>query len=298
MILSKKVKVTINYLNIEHYKSFGFQNLSCNQKIEVDVLDLPLNSNHKIEVKCDICETKKIISYQKYNKNIKKRNIYSCSTKCSMFKNKLTLKEKYGQENFNRSEENQLKKKIKFDQITENIEQCGYIVCSKCNTENDISHYIKNINGRYKRVCRACRTAQILQNRKIKDLSEYYRKCYRKNIHIYAWRNLLKNYLNRKSLDKIDTTYNLLKYYPDDLRTHLESLFTDKMNWSNYGEYWQIDHIIPVSLFRDDAPIEIVNGLENLRPLVKEENNFKKNKIDGVDELIVEKYKTYFKKKV
>jgi len=28
---------------------------------------------------------------------------------------------------------------------------------------------------------------------------------------------------------------------------HLEKQFTDKMNWENHGEYWEIDHIFPLS---------------------------------------------------
>ena len=30
-------------------------------------------------------------------------------------------------------------------------------------------------------------------------------------------------------------------------KQHLESLFTDEMNWGNYGDYWEIDHILPLS---------------------------------------------------
>ena len=35
---------------------------------------------------------------------------------------------------------------------------------------------------------------------------------------------------------------NLLKYTANELKNHLENLFTDGMSWSNYGE-WQVDHI-------------------------------------------------------
>lgn len=71
--------------------------------------------------------SEKLLSYQKYNKNTKKYNVYSCNTSCAQFKNKLTLKKFYGSENFNRSEENKLKKKQKYDIITEEIQKEGYI---------------------------------------------------------------------------------------------------------------------------------------------------------------------------
>ena len=38
------------------------------------------------------------------------------------------------------------------------------------------------------------------------------------------------------------------------------------MNWENYGE-WHIDHIIPVSKFSKDTPMDVVNALDNLQPL-------------------------------
>lgn len=292
MIITNQVIVTINYLNINHYKSIGFEGVKHNQKIIVSVNDLPLESNTKIRVKCDICGVEKTLSYQKYNKNIRKYNLYTCDTSCAQLKNKLTLKNLYGSENFNRSDENKIKLKEKYDLITKEIEDRGYIVCRRCDESFELSNYIKNINGRYKSICRQCRNKQIHSNR-LKNPNKKYKENYKKNIHIYAWRNLLKNYLYRKGLSKSDRTFNLLKYSPEDLRQHLESLFSIEMNWSNYGKYWQIDHIIPVSLFKPESPIDIVNSLENLRPLEKTTNNLKKNKIDEHGLLILEKYKPY-----
>ena len=70
-----------------------------------DVINLPIEklwkgSNIKVNVKCDICENVKSIIYTMYVKNIKKYNIYSCSNKCSYFKNKKTNLERYGKENY------------------------------------------------------------------------------------------------------------------------------------------------------------------------------------------------------
>jgi 5-methylcytosine-specific restriction endonuclease McrA len=296
MILDEKIITTISHMNIEYYKSIGYVDIKCNQKIEIPISDLPIESGLKVNVKCDICGVEKLLAYQKYNKNIRKYNIYTCNTSCSQFKNKLTLKELYGSENFNRSEENKLKIKEKYDKITEEIENMGYIKCSKCGIDHDLSNYIKNTNGRYKKVCRNCRSKQVVENRRKKDMTEYYKKYYKNNIHIFAWRNLLKNYLNRKDLKKDDSTYKLLGYTHIELRYHLESLFTSEMNWSNYGSYWQIDHIIPISLFLRETPIDVVNSLINLRPLLKDENNKKSNKLDESSLLIIENFKQYLKK--
>lgn len=296
MILDKKITTTISHMNIEYYKSIGYVDIKCNQKIEISISDLPIESNLKVNVKCDICGFEKLLAYQKYNKNIRKYNIYTCNTSCAQFKNRLTLKELYGSENFNRVEKNKLKTKEKYDKITEEIENSGYIKCSKCGIEHDLSHYIKNTNGRYKKVCRNCRSKQVVENRRKKDMTKYYKKYYKNNIHLFTWRNLLKNYLNRKDLEKYDSTYKLLGYTHIELRSHLESLFTSEMNWSNYGSYWQIDHIIPISLFLRETPIDVVNSLINLRPLLKDENNKKSNKLDDSSLLIIENFKQYFKK--
>jgi hypothetical protein len=295
MIISKEIEVTVNYLNIDHFKSLGFD-VGLNRKIIVKVENLPSQSNKKIQVKCDLCGKEKFLSYQKYNKNISKYNLYCCNTSCSQVKNKMTLKIIYGSENFNRSEENKLKLKEKYDLITTEIEKIGSIICSNCKKENDLSYYTKNINGRYKKVCRHCRTLKTVQDRRNRDMKLFYKEFYKKNIHLFAWRNLLKNYLNRRGIIKNDKTQNILGYSSDELKYHLESLFTSDMSWSNYGKYWQIDHIIPVSLFKEDTPATIVNCLKNLRPLEKFENNSKSNKLDESSISIIDDFKQYLKK--
>ena len=59
---------------------------------------------------------------------------------------------------------------------------------------------------------------------------------------------------------------NLLKYTANELKNHLENLFTDGMSWSNYGE-WQVDHIKSLYTFDKNTHPSIVNSLSNLRPL-------------------------------
>ena len=52
------------------------------------------------------------------------------------------------------------------------------------------------------------------------------------------------------------------------------------MNWDNYGEYWEIDHIKPISLFDltiEDNMYKCFNYI-NTQPLEKIENKIKSNK--------------------
>ena len=87
-----------------------------------------------------------------------------------------------------------------------------------------------------------------------------------KNRHITAWRNVLKCNLRRIGKKKEGHTIDLLGYSALELKTHIESLFTDGMSWGNYGE-WHVDHIIGVINFDITTPTYIVNALSNLRPM-------------------------------
>lgn len=93
-----------------------------------------------------------------------------------------------------------------------------------------------------------------------------YRYNYNKNSYTLKWRLFLNNTLKRLGKPKEGKTIDLLGYSAIELKLHLESLFTDEMNWNNYGE-WHIDHIKPISSFDKTTPISTINELSNLQPL-------------------------------
>ena len=74
----------------------------------------------------------------------------------------------------------------------------------------------------------------------------------------------------------------LVGYTIDNLVKHLEAKFELWMSWENYGK-WHIDHIIPKSHFKYEAPedpdFKKCWALENLQPLEAMENIRKNNKI-------------------
>lgn len=57
--------------------------------------------------------------------------------------------------------------------------------------------------------------------------------------------------------------------------------FDDHMTWENYGEYWQIDHTIPISSFdlEDTSQTIICFSWMNLMPLEKTKNLQKSSKL-------------------
>jgi hypothetical protein len=76
---------------------------------------------------------------------------------------------------------------------------------------------------------------------------------------------------------------DILGYSTVDLVRHLEKQFTPEMNWSNYGKYWHIDHITPMSWFKFTTPdceaFKKCWSLSNLQPLEAKANIKKSNKL-------------------
>lgn len=66
------------------------------------------------------------------------------------------------------------------------------------------------------------------------------------------------------------------------LRSWLEFNFDDNMNWDNLGMYWQVDHILPISLFNFDRELDkcVCFRWTNLQPLEKTLNREKSNKLE------------------
>jgi hypothetical protein len=99
----------------------------------------------------------------------------------------------------------------------------------------------------------------------------WYKSFKERKPHVLAWRNLLNNTLKRLNKNKENETIKLLGYSAIELKQHIESIFLEGMSWENYGE-WHIDHIKMVSEFDKETPVEVVNSLDNLRPLWASDN--------------------------
>ncbi len=185
-------------------------------------------------------------------------------------------------------------------------------VCKKCNIEKEIDLFVKNKNCKLSReyTCKVCtnKIFKMLPSRNPeirKEVNKKYRssekgilkkkKYYKENYAtikiknkeyidnrpwLKCWRNTLNNTLSRVFRKKINNTQTILGYSAQDLKIHLESLFTKDMNWLNYGKEWVVDHIKPVSKFNKDEDIKVVCALSNLQPLNKLENLIKYNKYE------------------
>ena len=99
----------------------------------------------------------------------------------------------------------------------------------------------------------------------------------------FRLKKILRSRLARvlKGLKKSEQTLEYTGLDLDTLRLWIEYQFDENMNWDNQGTYWDIDHVTPCSSFdfTDEKQIYNCFNWQNLRPLEKNENNKKNDKI-------------------
>jgi len=181
-------------------------------------------------------------------------------------------------------------------------------ICKDCGKEFAIKRWS---NRKYKTICSLCAIKKWGQehpeNRKKSrkkwgqknpEYKKEYRKEHikqiRKHMNAYAkqrrekdpkfrldqnMRNLISYSLKGKKAGRKWET--LVSFTLEELMEHLENQFDDKINWDNYGNYWEVDHIKPRSLFKytlpQDPEFKECWTLENLQPLEKTANLKKSN---------------------
>ena len=89
-----------------------------------------------------------------------------------------------------------------------------------------------------------------------------------------------------KLAKKSAKTISLLGCAISEFMTHMENLFENGMSWGNYGNKhnnWNIDHIIPISLFDISCSEEqeIAFHYTNCQPMWSSENHSKSNRYIG-----------------
>ena len=191
-------------------------------------------------------------------------------------------------------------------------------LCKKCNIEkplNDFCNRKGEIDGKH-RYCKTClngdfKTYYHTSGRKESDYYKSYRDQNKEyfnnysNNHYHTNKDLYREWNKNKydtdigfrikhvtssRISQALKTYNTLKnnrtieYLGCDMEEYtqyLEFKFNSEMNWNNYGEYWEIDHIKPIDSF--DLNIEenlyLCFHYTNTQPLEKTKNREKSNKI-------------------
>jgi len=167
------------------------------------------------------------------------------------------------------------------------------IKCEKCNEEKTLANFAKLKKFYKKKICLTCYPSFLTEqkNKWCKNESD-------SNPHYRLKKSLAARL--RTVLKKETHTINYIGCSIEYLKEWFEYNFTIEMNWDNYGSYWSIDHILPVSKFdltKEDEKLRCWNW-SNLVPVTIKYNSSKKSTI-GVNQInsIKKNYK-YLKKKV
>jgi 5-methylcytosine-specific restriction endonuclease McrA len=163
--------------------------------------------------------------------------------------------------------------------------------CTKCKVTQPVENfYWRKTRNNYSPKCKPCWTEDSktynIQNKEAR--TEYYNKWrennddwkkyqrdYKKksspqqrvifNLRNRVYKLMLKEYKSQATLDLIGCSR-------EEFLLHLEKQFTKEMNWENYGTYWEVDHIIPLS---KGGTIR----WDNSRPYLISDNRKKYNKM-------------------
>ena len=197
-------------------------------------------------------------------------------------------------------------------------DSCLMKQCKKCNIEKPLTDFWNKTNepdGKH-RYCVTCqkesgKTYYHTSGRKESDYYKEYRKENKEyfnqysNNHYHTKKELYREWnKNKYNTDigfrikhvtsarisealklyntlKKDRTIEYLGCNMDEYTQYLEFYFTPEMNWDNYGEYWEIDHIKPIASFDLNIEENLYTCFHylNTQPLEKTQNREKSDKI-------------------
>jgi len=112
---------------------------------------------------------------------------------------------------------------------------------------------------------------KIWQKENKKHVNSYKRKRLEQNPKLKLQQSI-RSRIHTFIVNKTQKTNKYLGCTFLEYEAFIQNLFTDKMNWENYGEYWEIDHIFPLSKGGSFH-------YTNTQPLTITENRIKSNKI-------------------
>ena len=124
---------------------------------------------------------------------------------------------------------------------------------------------------------------KLLQKQRYPIRNERLRQRYNSDVN-YRLVCIIRSRMNK--LFTRNKTQHSIEYLGCDLpflKNWIEYRFDENMTWENFGTYWHIDHILPVSKFdfNDEKNLHICFHWTNLQPLIGEENQSKSNHIEN-----------------
>jgi hypothetical protein len=236
--------------------------------------------------KCKVCEIEKEFTEFRLSKRHKDGYLNECR-KCLSIKRREDYLNNYDirrASNKKYYENNKEEIYLKIDKEKKRINDSKYYE----NNKIKISEIKKNYYENNKEEILDKRKIYYENNKEMINLPtdrkrEIKKKSYKKRKYQYVWREILRKTITQLKLDKSQTTLDILGYDYDILKLNMESKFKEGMSWENHGD-WHVDHIIPISLFKEGTHASIVNRLDNLRPLWSKDNLIRQNKIHELED--------------
>lgn len=151
--------------------------------------------------------------------------------------------------------------------------------CSKCKETKNSNCFCKCRKSKdgLQSQCKTCKIESVKKSpstKKYKKSKEYALNYYHKT---KVARNISRRIRQSLSKTRKSKSWTLLvEFSLEELKVHLEKLFTSEMSWDNYGKLWHIDHIRPIASFNiqteGDEEFKKCWSLDNLQPLLAIDN--------------------------
>ncbi|MBT2771335.1 hypothetical protein J7J47_03705 [Halomonas sp. ISL-60] len=172
--------------------------------------------------------------------------------------------------------------------MSTNNKQTTTTLNSKTYTHTDACKRCKTFERYIQRdVCVACKKAD---NSKFRTTNENYMKDYfsdldnklTNKLYLSMYRQLktMKRLKIDSEINSIVNAFHHVDYTLAELKAHLESKFVGEMKWENYGDVWELDHIISINscVKNNILDFNMVHSLVNLQPLFSAHNKQKRCK--------------------
>ena len=194
--------------------------------------------------KCNTCNKEKQIEEFSKNKNLKEGREYKCKLCHKEYQkiNKHKISQKKKEYDLLRRDNNILYWKERYFKNKEYYNNYSKNYYQE-NKEELNKKCLERFNKRY-------------QNDKIFRLSQSIRK--------RTYDGLKGKYKSKKTEELLGCTFKELKIY-------IEIQFKSEMSWNNWGEIWELDHILPITSFNlnnENEQLKCFNYI-NLQPLFK-----------------------------